>query len=136
MDDFPGPPNDGRFRRRGPLLIRVPPPDPAGQAGGNRSLSSRSLSAASRFRPSRSAASNPGLAGFDLVRAADTIAAHGHAEFAVDLGNVHMPWATSCHAVSHPVWTSRRRLVLRDAAAVDGLSAGCVSRVRAVAETG
>ena len=34
---------------------------------------------------------SPGLAGFELARAADTIAAHGRAELAVDMDGVLMP---------------------------------------------
>jgi AAA domain/UvrD-like helicase C-terminal domain len=38
-----------------------------------------------------SAEQSPGLVEFELARAADTIAAHGRAEFAVDMGGVLMP---------------------------------------------
>ncbi len=34
---------------------------------------------------------SPGLAGFELARAADTIAAYGRAELAVDMDGVLMP---------------------------------------------
>lgn len=67
----------------------------------------------------------PGLAGFELARAADTIAAHGRAELMLNLGDRLMPvgyvrprrLASGADLVGH-------ELVLRDHAKVDGLMVG------------
>jgi hypothetical protein len=68
---------------------------------------------------------SPGLVGFELARAADTIAAHGHAELALDMGGVLMPVGyVRPRRLASGVDMSVDKLVLRDAAAVDGLTAG------------
>ena len=69
---------------------------------------------------------SPGLAGFELARAADTIAAHRHAALALDLGSGElMPVGyVRPRRLASGMDLSAGKLVLRDAAAVDGLTAG------------
>jgi hypothetical protein len=114
------------FADAGRLLIRVPPPDSAGQAGGSGKLELAVLIRGQQVQAIPvSGQQSPGLAGFDLVRAADTIAAHGHAELAVDLGNFHMPVGyVRPRRLASGAAVAGDKLALRGAAAVDGLTAG------------
>ena len=114
------------FVDAGRLLIRVPAPDSAGQAGKNGKLELAVLIRGQQVQAiPDSGQQSPGLAGFDLARAADTIAAHGHAELAVDLGSVHMPVGyVRPRRLASTVELAGDKLVLRDAATVDGLTAG------------
>jgi hypothetical protein len=66
-----------------------------------------------------------GLIGFELARAADTIAMHRRAELAVDMGNALMPVAVvRPRKLASGVNLSGDTLVLRDHAQIDGLTAG------------
>jgi hypothetical protein len=114
------------FTDAGRLLIRVPAPDSAGQAGESSKLELAVLIRGSQVQAIPvSGQQSPGLAGFDLVRAADTIAAYGHAELAVDLGNVHMPVGyVRPRRLASGVELAGDTLVLCNAATVDGLTAG------------
>src|SRR5450756_285522 len=68
---------------------------------------------------------SPGLAGFELARAADTVAAHGRAELVVGLGDVSMPVAyVRPRRLALGVDLAGDQLVLREPAVVDGLTAG------------
>jgi hypothetical protein len=109
----------------GRLLIRVPAPESAGQAAQNSKLELAVLIRGEQVQAIPvSGQQSPGLAGFDLVRAADTVAAHGHAELAVILGDVHMPVGyVRPRRLASGVEVAGDKLVLRDAAAVDGLTA-------------
>src|SRR5262249_62149765 len=108
------------------LLIRAPAPGSAGQAGQNSNLELAVLIRGQQVQViPDSGQQTPGLAGFDLARAADTIAAYGHAELAVDLGNVHMPVGyVRPRRLASGVELAGDKLVLRDAAVADGLTAG------------
>ena len=65
-----------------------------------------------------------GLAGFELARAADTIAAHGRAELALKTAAVPMPVGyVRPRRLASGADVAEGRLVLRDAAAVYGLTA-------------
>jgi hypothetical protein len=114
------------FADAGRLLIRVPAPDSAGQAEKNGKLELAVMVRGQQVQAiPASGQQSPGLAGFDLARAADTIAAHGHAELAVDLGNVHMPVGyVRPRRLASGVELAGDKLALREAAAVDGLTAG------------
>jgi superfamily I DNA/RNA helicase len=83
------------FAKAGRLLIRVPGlsrPGPGADGGDPDRLE---LTVLVRGRPVQaieaSGRQSPGLAGFELARAAGTIAAHGHAELAVGMDGVLMP---------------------------------------------
>ena len=66
-----------------------------------------------------------GLAGFELARAADTITAAGRAELTVNLGRMLMPVAyVRPRRLASGVGLTGDKLVLHDAATVDGLTAG------------
>lgn len=68
---------------------------------------------------------SPGLAGFELGRANDTIAVHRHAELALRAGRTLMPVGyVRPRRLASGVELSGDTLVLRDFAAVDGLTAG------------
>jgi hypothetical protein len=114
------------FADAGRLLIRVPVPDAAGQGAKNGEPELAVLVRGQRVQSiPASGQPSPGLAGFDLARAADTVAAHGHAELAVDLGGVFMPVGrVRPRLLASGVELGEGKLVLRDAAAVDGLTAG------------
>ena len=125
------------FADAGRLLIRVPAPDSAGQAGQNSKLELAVLIRGQQVQAIPvGGQQSPGLAGFDLARAADTIAAHGHAELAVDLGNVHMPvgyvrprrLASGVELAGRHAGAARRHRGGR-------LDRRCVPRIRAVATT-
>ena len=65
-----------------------------------------------------------GLAGFELARAADTVAAYGRAELALKTAAVLMPVGyVRPRTLASGVDIADDRLVLRDAATVDGLTA-------------
>ncbi len=69
--------------------------------------------------------SSTGLAGFELARAADTVAAHGHAGLALDMGSTLMPVGyVRARRLASGVDLSAGKLVLRDATMVNGLTAG------------
>lgn len=114
------------FADAGRLLIRVPAPDSAGQAAKNGEPELAVLIRGQQVQGIPvSGQQSPGLAGFDLARAADTVAAHGHAELAVDLGSVHMPVGyVRPRRLASGVELAGDKLALRDPAAVDGLTAG------------
>jgi hypothetical protein len=114
------------FGDAGRLLIRVPAPESVGQAGQSSTLELAVLIRGQRVQAIPvSGQQSPGLAGFDLVRAADTIAAYGHAELAVDLGDVHMPVGyVRPRRLASGVELTGDQLVLRDAAVAGGLTAG------------
>jgi len=66
-----------------------------------------------------------GLLGFELARAADTIATHGRAELAIDLGDVLMPVVTiRPRKLASAVELDGDALLLRDHVHVEGLTAG------------
>jgi hypothetical protein len=79
----------------GHLLIRVPATGPPGQAASDGHPSQLELAVLVRgLRVQAIAATGPrssGVAGFDLARAAGTIAAAGRAELAVEMDGVLMP---------------------------------------------
>jgi hypothetical protein len=83
------------FADAGRLLIRVPVASQAGQAAADRDPNRLELAVIVRGQQAQvieaSGPLSPGLVGFELADAADTIAAHGRAELAVDLGGVLMP---------------------------------------------
>jgi hypothetical protein len=83
------------FADAGRLLIRVPVARQAGQAAADRDPNRLELAVIVRGQQVQvieaSGQLSPGLVGFELADAADTIAAHGRAELAVDLGGVLMP---------------------------------------------
>jgi hypothetical protein len=114
------------FGDAGRLLIRVPVQDNAHQSGRANELelvvlirgkSAQSIPASGQ--------KSPGLAGFDLSRAADTIAAHGHADLAVDLGGTYMPVGhVRPRRLASGAELNQGELILRDAAKVEGLTCG------------
>jgi hypothetical protein len=114
------------FADAGRLLIRVPAPDSAGQPGKNSQLELAVLIRGQQVQAiPASGHQSSGLGGFDLTRAADTVAAYKHAELAVDLGDVHMPVGyVRPRRLASGVDLAGDKLVLRDAAAVDGLTTG------------
>lgn len=68
---------------------------------------------------------SPGLSGFELARAADTIAAHGRAELVLNLGGVLMPVGyIRPRRLASGADLAGDKLVVREAAAVDGITAG------------
>jgi hypothetical protein len=79
------------FATAGRLLIRVPPAQLAVQGDQGRP----ELAVLVRGRQAQvieaSGQQSPGLVGFELARAADTIAAYGRAELVVDMGGALMP---------------------------------------------
>jgi hypothetical protein len=79
------------FAAAGRLLIRVPP----GHLAGNSNQSRPELAVLVRGQQVQvieaSGEQSPGLVGFELALAADTIAAYGRAELAADMGGVLMP---------------------------------------------
>jgi hypothetical protein len=79
------------FAAAGRLLIRVPP----GQVAGTSSQNRPELAVLVRGQQVQvieaTGQQPPGLVGFELARAAQTIAAYGRAELAVDMGGVLMP---------------------------------------------
>jgi hypothetical protein len=118
------------FAEAGRLMVRVPE---AGQAGRPRVpgqpdrlelvvlLRGRQLQAIES-----SGQRSPGLAGFELARAADTVAAHRHAQLALDMGSdAPMPVGyVRPRRLASGVDLSAGKLVLRDAVVADGLTAG------------
>jgi hypothetical protein len=110
----------------GRLLIRVPAPDSTGQGSRSDELELAVLVRGQRVQSVPvSGQKSPGLAGFDLTRAADTVAAHGHADLAVDLGGVFMPVGhVRPRRLASGVELDKGKLVLRDAATVEGLTCG------------
>jgi hypothetical protein len=83
------------FPKLGHLVIRVPGSSPPGQATDSGIPDRLELAVLVRGQRVQVIAAtgphSPGLAGFDLARAADTIAACGRAELAVDMDGVLMP---------------------------------------------
>ena len=118
------------FADAGRLLIRVPaPPGRPGQAAGTSYPNRIELAVLIRGQQVQaveaSGQQSPELAGFELARAADTIAEHGHAELAVGMGGVFMPVGyVRPRRLASGVGLSVDKLALRDAASVDGLTAG------------
>jgi hypothetical protein len=118
------------FTGAGRLLIRVPSPGQPSQVtkvGHPDRLELAVLVRGQRVQAiEASGQRSPGLAGFELARAADTVAAHGHAELALDMGDgALMPVGyVRPRRLASGVDLSAGKLLLRDAAAVDGLTAG------------
>jgi hypothetical protein len=114
------------FADAGRLLIRVPARDSTGQGSRGDELELAVLVRGQRVQSvPASGQGSPGLAGFDLARAADTVAAHCHAELAVDLGGVFMPVGrVRPRRLASGVELDKDKLVLRDAATVEGLTCG------------
>jgi hypothetical protein len=83
------------FAKAGRLLIRIPGLSQPGLRADGGDPDRLELAVLVRGRPVQaieaSGRQSPGLAGFELARAADTIAAHGHAELAVGMNGVLMP---------------------------------------------
>ncbi|MGH3282081.1 MAG: hypothetical protein ACRDNW_23500, partial [Trebonia sp.] len=83
------------FANAGRLLIRFPPSGPPGLVTENDSPVPPELAVLVRGQQVQvieaSGGQSPGLFGFELAHAADTIAAHGRAELAVDTGGALMP---------------------------------------------
>jgi hypothetical protein len=83
------------FGKVGHLLVRVPAAGQPGQVAGSGNPSRLELAVLVRGQRVQAIEAtgqhSPGLAGFDLARAAGTIAAHGRAELAVDMDGVLMP---------------------------------------------
>jgi hypothetical protein len=83
------------FGNAGRLLIRVPSAGQPGPAAANSSERRPGLAVLVRGQQVQvieaSGHQSPGLAGFELAHAADTIAAYGRAELAVDVGGGLMP---------------------------------------------
>jgi hypothetical protein len=79
------------FPSAGRLLIRVPP----GEVAARGDKGPPELAVLVRGQQSQvieaSGQQSPGVVGFELARAADTIAAYGRAELAVDMGGALMP---------------------------------------------
>jgi hypothetical protein len=118
------------FADAGRLMIRIPA---AGQAGRPRvpgQPDRLELAVLLRGRQVQAIESSgqrsPGLAGFELARAADTVAAHRHAQLALDMGSgAPMPVGyVRPRRLASGVDLSAGKLVLRDAVVVDGLTAG------------
>jgi hypothetical protein len=83
------------FANAGRLLIRVPASSQSAQVTENSSQSRLELAVLVRGQQVQaieaSGPQSPGLAGFELARAAETIATYGRAELAVDMGGARMP---------------------------------------------
>jgi hypothetical protein len=114
------------FADVGRLLVRVPAP---GQTGKNSHPDKLELAVLVRGRLVQaieaSGHQSPGLMGFELARAADTVAAYRHAELALDMGSSLMPVGyVRPRRLASGADLTAGRLVLRDAAAVDGLTVG------------
>lgn len=114
------------FADAGRLLVRVPSQDSTGQGRRNNEFELVVLVRGKRVQSiPASGQKSPGLAGFDLSRAADTVAAHGHADLAVDLGGTFMPVGhVRPRRLASGVELSQGELVLRDAATAEGLTCG------------
>ena len=125
------------FANAGRLLIRVPAASQAHQAAGNADPNEFELAVLIHGQQVQvieaSGPRSPGLAGFDLARAADTIAAYGHAELAVNVAGVRMPvgyvrprrLAPGVELLASGAELPAGELVLRDAAAPDLFSPTC-----------
>ena len=106
------------FAGAGRLLIRVPGPSQPSQLA---VLIGGQLVQAIEASGQQSS----GLAGFELARAADTIAAYGRAELAVGISGGLMPVGyVRPRRLASGADLSTDKLMLRDAAVVDGLTAG------------
>jgi hypothetical protein len=83
------------FANAGRLLVRVPPasdPDQVAESGNQNRFKLAVLIRGQLVQViEASGPQSPGIARFDLGRAADTIAACGHAELALDMGGALMP---------------------------------------------
>ena len=117
------------FADAGRLLIRVPAAAQPGQETKNSHPDERELAVLVRGKQVQairaSGQSFTGLAGFELPRAADTVAAHGHAGLALDLGSALMPVGyVRARRLASGVDLAAGKLVLRDATVVNGLTAG------------
>ena len=114
------------FTEAGRLLVRVPV---SGEA--SRASQPNQLELAVHVKEQQvqaipsSGQQSPGLAGFELARAADTVAAYGRAELVVDLGNVNMPVAyVRPRRLASGVDLVGDQLVLHEPTVVNGLMAG------------
>jgi hypothetical protein len=114
------------FADAGRLLIRVPPLDSTGHPSRGDELELAVLVRGQRVQSVPvSGQGSSGLVGFDLTRAVDTVAAHRHAELALDLGGFFMPVGhVRPRRLASGVELADGKLVLRDAAAVEGLTCG------------
>jgi hypothetical protein len=79
------------FATAGKLLIRIPRADQRGQAAANGPRLAVLVRGQQVQMIEASGQPSPGQAEFDLARAAETIAAHGRADLAVDVGGALMP---------------------------------------------
>lgn len=114
------------FADAGRLLVRVPVSGEARQASQPNELELAVHLKGQQVQaiPS-SGQQSPGLAGFELARAADTVAAHGRAELVVNLGDVSMPVAyVRPRRLASGAELEGGRLALREPTVVDGLTAG------------
>ena len=114
------------FAEAGRLLIRVPSPGHGGMApqSGQLELGVYVGGELVQTIPA-SGQQSAGMAGFELARAADTIAVAGCAELAVDLGGAVMPVGlVRPRSLASGAELIGDTLVLRDAATVRGLSVG------------
>ncbi len=117
------------FADAGRLLIRVPAAAQPGQETNNSHPDERELAVLVRGKQVQairaSGQGSTGLAGFELPRAADTVAAHGHAGLALDMGGTLMPVGyVRARGLAAGVDLAAGKLVLRDAAVVNRLTAG------------
>ena len=114
------------FADAGRLLVRVP-----ASSEGSQAAQPNQLELAVHVRGQQvqtipaSGQQQAGLAGFELARAADTIAAVGRAELTVNVGGAIMPVAyVRPRRLASGVDLAGDKLVLHDVATVDGLTAG------------
>lgn len=114
------------FAEAGRLLIRVPVSGEASRASqpNQLELAVHVNKQQVQVIPS-SGQQSLGLAGYELARAADTVAANGRAELVVDLGDVVMPVAyVRPSRLASGVDLVGDQLVLREPTVVEGLMAG------------
>ena len=117
------------FADAGRLLIRVPAAARPGQETPDIHLDELELAVFVRGKQvqaiTASGQRSPGLDGFELPRAIDTVAAHGRAGLALDMGAALMPLGyVRARRLASGADLSAGKLVLRDAPPVDGLTAG------------
>jgi hypothetical protein len=114
------------FADAGRLLVRVPTSSQGSQAAQLNQLELVVHVGGQQVQAiPASGQQSAGLAGFELARAADTIAAAGRAELTVNPGRALMPVAyVRPRRLASGVGLAGDKLVLHDAATVDGLTAG------------
>lgn len=108
------------FTEAGRLLVRLP------EAGLDAQIELEIYAGGQRLQSvPASGQRSVGLAGFELERAADTIAAHGRAELVLNSGGMLMPVGyVRPRMLASGAEIRDHMLVLRDAAVVEGLTAG------------